>query len=896
MNSPPIDATRWARLKDHVADLAALGAAERSEALRSSTLDEADREWLQKLAQPLIADDPRLQGSHPSAIGLSDFAGMRWQRGDMLGRYRVERLLGRGGMGEVYAARSMQEERIVALKVLRAGLEQHDYARLSDIEQRALRRLDDPRIARFIETFVIEDGGACLVLEWVDGQPLQSYCTARSLGISERLGLFIEICHAVASAHQQLVVHRDLKPGNVLVLPTGQIKLLDFGVAKLLDDGGTLTQTHGNLFTLDYAAPEQVLNEAISTATDIYALGGLLFRLLSDTSPYARTGGSSLIKAVLNEPPQRLADAVLRARGEGRKPVSGSIDGDLDRIIARCMEKDPRSRYGSAPELAADVQAIRTGKPISSGGSSFYRLSKFLRRHRATAAGGVLAFVSLLVAASVSIHEARQTALHAHRADVANHFLLTALDLTDRFSASNTGDLTLGEVLERAVTKARTELVDEPTVRATVLTQLSLALLHRGRTELAQSVTLEAYELRKQDPESTALEKAETAQQLGSLGIEQGHLDAADRYLREALEWLGSSAAENPVQIATLTSLGKLASIRGHAAQSLEWYRKILDLRTRLAGDHRAEVAMDYNNLGTGLYNMARFRDAEAAYASGIDLLRSQFGNTHPRIGYLQFGRASALVQLGRFEEASVLLASADNSLGTADNVRGGQPGGVNSERLRSMIDFLTSNYASARRRLEIAVPQIRISSPVSVAAVVLLQGRVELQAGNPVGAASALAESVRLYDKDGRSLHPQRWLAHGLHGLALTQQGQVAQGDEEIEQAYLHLADGDHSESVELAELALVSGASARRRGDLSTALQRHRVAEAFQHRSGWLGELGRNLVMAEQVLDGLAANADADARSRSRANLERTITRLHDLAPHHPALALLIAQRSAQ
>lgn len=892
----PIDASRWARLKDHVADLASLDTGARAQALRSIAVDEADREWLQRLAQPLIGDDPRMANSHPSALGAGKMAVLRWQSGDVIGRYRIESLLGCGGMGEVYAARSLGDGGVVALKVLRSGLDHLDYARFSENEQRALRRLDDSRIAKFIEAFAADDSGTCLVLEWVDGKPLLSHCSSVGLDINQRLRLFVEVCLAVATAHQHLVVHRDLKPSNVLVTPDGLVKLLDFGVAKLLDDGGTHTQTHGNLFTLDYAAPEQVLNEPISTATDIYALGGLLFRLLADTSPYARIDGSSLIKAVLSEPPQRLADAIVRARREGGKPQADRLDRDLDRVLARAMDKDPRGRYRSALELAADVQAVLAGRPINSGGGSIYRLSKFVRRHRALAAASVIAMISLLATLIFGVYEARQTALHAHRADVANHFLLTALDLTDRFSANNPSDFTLGEVLERAVTKARTELVDEPNVRATVLTQLSLALLHRGKTELAQSVTMEAYDLRKRDPDATAVEKAETAQQLGSLGIELGHLDAADAYLREALAWLANSAPENPVHIAALTGLGKLASMRGHAADSLDWYQKILGLRITLPGDHRAEIAMDYNNLGTGLYNMARFHEAEVAYANGIGLLESQFGSIHPRIGYIQFGRASALVQLGRFQEATALLLKADHSLGENDATKGSQPGGVSSERLRATIDFLASDYVSARRRIEVVLPQLRVSSPVSAASVVLLQGRGELNAGNSAAALATLAESIRLYDKDGRNQHPQRWLAFGLHGLALTERGEVRKGDDEIEQAYLQLAGEGRPEGTELADIALISGAAARRRGDIMLAVQRHRIAQKFQQNSGWLGNLGRNLVMAEQVLDGLSPDADADSRRRGVANLEPTIAALQGLAPHHPVLQSLLAQRRHQ
>ncbi|MEO8461253.1 MAG: serine/threonine-protein kinase, partial [Dokdonella sp.] len=812
----PIDADRWVRLKDHVADLASLDLPAREQALADLTLDADDRDWLQRLSLPLLADDPRLMDSHPSARATAEYGNLRWRAGDTIGRYRIEALLGRGGMGEVYEARSLDDGQLVALKVLRAGLEQSDYARFSENEQRALQRLDDPRIARFIEAFEADGVGTCLVLEWIDGEPLQSHCRSRRFNVEARLKLFIDVCQAVASAHQLLVVHRDLKPSNVLVTPEGQVKLLDFGVSKLLDENTTHTQTHGNLYTLEYAAPEQVLHEPVSTATDIYALGGLLYRLLTDVSPYALGDGGSLVKAVLSESPQRLDHALARSRAAGHAPPIGLLDRDLDRVIARSMNKDPRSRYPNARELASDIQAILSGRPISHGGGTGYRLKKLLKRHRAVAAAAIVASLSLVGATVVSLHEARLAVAHAHRADVANQFLLTTLDMSDRFSSNNHGDVTLGDVLEHAVAQAHTELRDEPQARAAVLGQLGLALQHRGKAALALTAGQEALALRTSDPESSALEKANAAQQLASIEIELGHLDDASTHSNAALQWLDQEPAQSPIRIATLTSLGKLASMRGDAEGSLRWYQKIIPLREALAGDYRAEIAMDYNNLGTGLYNLSRFREADLAFAHGIALLHAQFGATHPRLGYIEFGRAAALTQLGRFDEAEKTLAAADLSLNGGDQAKGNQPGSVNTERMRAVLDFYASNYASALRRLSNVLPQTRASSPISVAATLMIRGRIELASGNPIAAIATLAEAEKLYVDNGRSAHAQRWVVHGLHGAAAGVSGNVRDGDRELEEAFAQLAGDGSKQGIELAEMALLSGAAARRRADI--------------------------------------------------------------------------------
>ncbi|MEP6882590.1 MAG: serine/threonine-protein kinase [Dokdonella sp.] len=888
-----LDAARWARLKDHLADLASLTPDERNKALEALDVDTEDRLWLQDLANPLLSGDQRLSGSHPSARAAVETEKLRWRHGETIGRYRIESLLGRGGMGEVYEARSLDNDQIVALKVLRAGLDQKDYARFSENEQRALRRLDDPRIAKFLEAFIDADGGPCLVLEWVDGEPLQSYCRGRRFNVDSRLRLFVEVCHAVASAHQQLVVHRDLKPSNVLVTPDGQVKLLDFGVSKLLDreETGSRTQTHGHLFTLDYAAPEQVLHEPVSTATDIYALGVLLFRLLTDVSPYPQRDGRSLVKSVLEESPQKISEALVRSRSAGKEPPTGSIDADLDRVIGRAMDKDAKSRYRSALELALDVQAVLDGRPISGGGSTRYRFSKFVRRNRASVVGAIIALAAIVGAAIFSVHETRLTARHAHEADVANRFLLTALDLTDKFSSSNPGDVTLGEVLERAVAKARTDLADEPEVRATVLLQLSTALMHRGNTETALSAAQEAYQVRSSDPKATGADKGEAAQELGSAEIERGQIEAAGRHLREALALLEKEDESSPTTISTLTSLGKLASLRGDAKQSLAWYLRIRTLREALSGDHRADIAMDYNNVGTGYYNLSQFHEADAAFLRGIAILESRFGKNHPRLGYVLYGRAATLVQLGRFSEALTLLDRSDAILNVGNGLTENNPGGVASGRLRAVMEYYSSDYPAALQRLRSVLPRLQSSSPVGVIASLSLWGRIEIAQDKPAAAVLTLAEVEKLLVDSDRGAHVQRWLAHGLHGTAAAKLGDALNGDKELEEAFQHLVSNDMGDSIELAEISLRSGAAARRRGDFALALKRHQMAESFQKRTDWLGEFGKSRVIAELVLDGQLPDASADAKKFAQENREAALATLQRFSPHNALVTDLLA-----
>ena len=882
----PLDATRWNRLKEHVADLSELDPSARRSAFDTLPLDADDRAALARLLAPLLADDARLSEPHPAPHRSPT---QRWMAGDIVGAYRIDGLIGSGGMGEVYEARSIDGDRLVALKILRLGLAPSHYARFSENEQRALQRLDDPRIARFIEAFPIADVGTCLVLECVDGEPLQTYCRGRRFDVAARLKLFIEVCHAVAGAHQQLIVHRDLKPGNVLVTPEGEVKLLDFGVAKLLDDVAHDGQTHGDSYTLDFAAPEQVLRDPVSTATDIYALGVMLFCLLTDVSPYAPDPGGSVVKAVLDDPPQRFAAALLRSRAAGNAPPTGHLDRDLERIVIRAMEKQPKARYRTALEIAADVQAVLDRRPIAGGGGAPYRISKFVRRNRAAVGAAVVAVIALVSASVFSMQAARRAELHAHRAEVSLSFLLGSLDLTDRFSGNNRSDYTLGDVLQRALAQSAIELRNEPEVRASVLVRLSYALQHQGESADAFDAAREAYAIRTAPGADDDSGRLDAAQRLASIELERGLLDDAENHLADALRLLPARGATPDAEtISVYTSLGKLASMRGRPLESLEWYQRVPPLRAALEGDHRVDQAMDHMNLGTGHYNVSVFHKADADYQKGIALLRETLPAQHPRLGLVLASRSAPLTQLGRFDEASGILDEAEVALASG-NPDGSAPS-ANTERSRALLDLFASDYASALRRLDVVAMRPESSSPLVAAAIMSLRGRVQLASGDVASATETLAQAEALYVKYGRGAHSQRWFIHGLRGAALA----TADGDVLLDEALRHLTVDVSFEGVELAELLLLRGASARRAGDADAALAFHRRAADLQRRLQWLGPLGAARVNVELAQDSLMPGTDRHTRADALRLLAESSDVLAKVTPHDPQLPRLFALRA--
>jgi serine/threonine protein kinase len=377
--------------------------------------------------------------------------------GERLGPYEIARLLGRGGMGSVFLARRIdgQFEQQVAIKVLRRDTVGEEPRRHFLAERQILARLSHPDIARVFDGGLTAGGRPYLVMEYVEGTPIDRYCDERRMGIRERLLLFSAVCGAVECAHRNLVIHRDLKPGNILVAADGRPKLLDFGVAKLVgvgDGGVTLTRTRWLPMTPDYASPEQVRGDAITTASDIYALGTILYELLSGHRPHrlARKPPAEILRMLTEVDPLPPSEAVAtmepgggeggtagritpesvgRARGTDIRALRRRLKGDLDTIVLKALRKEPERRYAGAGALAADVERHLDGRPVlARPDTTGYRLAKFVRRHRAaTLLAGTLG-LSLAGFATTIVVQAHRVARERDRADRAAELLFLRRD------------------------------------------------------------------------------------------------------------------------------------------------------------------------------------------------------------------------------------------------------------------------------------------------------------------------------------------------------------------------------------------------------------------------------------------------------------------------------------
>ncbi len=397
---------RWQRVKDVFSAASVL-----SEPQRTRYLDEACADDEQLRAEVASLLDVHNQGDavidRPAASYVRSaalLAGSDPRIGQRIGAYEIVALIGHGGMGEVYRARRVDAEydKEVAIKLVPAGYQRDFVLQRLRAERQILANLEHPDIARLIDGGATDDGLPYLVMELVEGEPLDRYCEQRSLGVRERLQLFRDVCGAVSYAHQRLVVHRDLKPSNILVTPDGRVKLLDFGIAKLLqpsatEPGTAPTITVMQALTPGFASPEQILGDVITTASDVYSLGVVLYLLLTGRSPYRTSLDSAhdAIREVCQTDPQPPGTLV-------------ALDRDLDAITMRALRKEPDKRYRSVDLFSEDIRRHLDGLPVMARGDQFsYRATKFLRRHKLEiAAAGILA-VTLLGGVLASLREAR---------------------------------------------------------------------------------------------------------------------------------------------------------------------------------------------------------------------------------------------------------------------------------------------------------------------------------------------------------------------------------------------------------------------------------------------------------------------------------------------------------
>lgn len=400
---------------------------------------------LRSEVESLLASHERAGSSFlnaPAAVPGENAVRSFVQPGRRIGPYLVEKKIGHGGMGEVFSAvrADGQYEKKVAIKLVRSGYDTESILERFRNERQILASLDHPNIGRLLDGGTTDEGIPYLVMELVEGAPIDDYCDQRKLNITARLQLFRQVCGAVQYAHQRLVIHRDLKPSNILVTPEGSPKLLDFGIAKLLDASGSTEVTLLRPMTPEYASPEQIRGESITTATDVYSLGVVLYQMLTGHAPYHvdTHTPARIADAITHEEPERPSTSVKRTEsvmryGEPRELTPESVSstrenspirlqrrlrGDLDFILLKALRKEPSLRYASVAEFAEDIRNHLERLPVRARkGTWSYRAGKFIRRHRAGVAAAVLVLATLVTGVIVTLREARIAEANRRRAE-----------------------------------------------------------------------------------------------------------------------------------------------------------------------------------------------------------------------------------------------------------------------------------------------------------------------------------------------------------------------------------------------------------------------------------------------------------------------------------------------
>ena len=580
------------------------------------------------------------------------------QEGKTIGPYEVERLLERGGMGAVYLARRADLDKQVALKVIRRGLDlDDDLVRRFHRERRILARLEHPQIARLLDGGTTEDQLPYFVMEYVDGEPIHAFCDDHGLDLEARLELFRQVCAGVQFAHQNLVVHRDLKPANILVTEEGEVKLLDFGIAKLIDPEGEIdlqTLSGQGLMTPRYAAPEQVRLEPVTTATDVYALGVLLYELVTGVGPYRldTSRNDELARAICDQSVQNPSTAVLRrgnfeSEDEKRQARrrSRNLRGDLDRIISKALEKRPDERYRSVQELADDLRRHDEGLPVEAAtGTWTYRSAKFVRRHWAEVLVGLIFILTLVV--------------FAWRAEVASRRAQAALDFS--FNALKAAGPDSSEQFSREISKQLEESDLEPENQARLLNRLGLALADLEQPEVAGEYFSQAYQLldEGQDPSDLMLE-IKSNQALAAYG--SGNYEVAEAGFRYVIEERIKRDDDSVESRKAESGLAALLMNRGRYDEAEELYLK--GLQGRIQEDEGTEksaklIAGSRRRLAMLYFVMGRFEDAEAQSQQALATWRRLGGNQKRIAGELDvIGRS--LTAVGQPGESLEILQQA---------------------------------------------------------------------------------------------------------------------------------------------------------------------------------------------------------------------------------------------
>jgi eukaryotic-like serine/threonine-protein kinase len=717
---------RWQELAPLLDALLALQPVARAARLHSLELDAE----LRTLLAGLLDADAR--------VGAQLEAGCEALRADEalapapeISGYRIGPLLGSGGMASVFLAERELDGALqrVALKLLRLNVHDPAERRLFRREQAALSRLEHVNIARLIDSGFARDGTPWLAVEYVQGESLLHWCDTRQLGLRARAALFLDICAAVAAAHQASIVHRDLKPANVLVRADGQVKLVDFGIAKLLEADAESTRTELRRLTPAYAAPEQFRGEPAVAGTDIYALGMMLAELLAGTRPAAAQRGDA---ARLDT--RAISGAQAAARGLDAQALRRLLRGDIEAIVAQALRPEPRERYVSVDALAADLRAWLEFRPVAARrGSRRYRLLRFIRRQRVALLSGGLAAAALLAFSLISLDLARRAQLaaeqsraDAQRARQVQDFVLS-LFRGDEQGLPEGRATSAAQLAERAVAAARKDLAGQPQALAPLLTAVGELQRNLGRNAESLAVLREAADLARTALGAAHASTLQAEAELAYSQFRHGDYASGAARLEQALRaYRAGGGAEGEALLAAQLRLGMLEMQLGRESTALARLDAAVQLGRRVYRDDHPALQRAVEIYAGALADSGELDRAGTLLADNVARARRLYGDSH------------------------VVLASALEALAVVD---------MN----RARLDAAAAGIAEAAAILCRAAPPVHAVS----AYVANTEGVIALRRGQAAAARDSFARALQIYAALHAGDHPMIAATQGNLGRA---------------------------------------------------------------------------------------------------------------------------------
>ncbi len=675
-----MDPKLWERI-----EAICFAALERPPADRAAFLEEACagepelRREVESLLEQVEADPDFLETpiARVTDLAVDDAVGEA-QPSRYIAEYRLVRPLGRGGMGEVYLAVHEAEgfQQTVALKVIKRGMDTDEVLKRFHLERQILASLHHPNIALLLDGGATDDGRPYFVMEHVEGLPIDEFCDRRRLPVKQRLELFQVICSAVQHAHANLVVHRDLKPSNVHVTTEGVPKLLDFGIGKVLAQGPSRitpveTRTDVRILTPEYAAPEQVRGEPVTTATDVYGLGVLLYELLTGHYPYAAGAGSldEIERIVCDAEPRQPSaavglredrrgrdgssrtvtpDEVSQRRGTDPQRLRRKLSGDLDNIVLKALRKEPERRYASATALADDIQRHLEGLPVKARPDTLaYRAGKFLRRHGWAVAAASVVFVALGSASVWTFMQSQRVSKERDKALEIQGFLLETFGAggADQATADT---VTVRQLLDGQAAGLEASYGERPELMAAMLAVLAEGYDRLGLYREAEPLARRALAIRREIHGGQHPDVGASTNSLGWILFELDQTDEAEPLLREAVRIRRAGGKRDRAQFAR--ALNDLAVVRlrlGDTEEAETLIREALALRLAVFGEDHRSVGVSASNLSAVLYQKGDLEGAVRMAEQALRALRSSLGPDHQRTGVVQGNLASMKAAMG---------------------------------------------------------------------------------------------------------------------------------------------------------------------------------------------------------------------------------------------------------